>query len=872
MARLSWNWSIERKLPLLISGLLALVIGGFSWAAYDQVRREALAGADARLDHVSQQLEALLESNVRTIRGQIAAAAARPALRAHLRVPGAGTRVDAVAALREVAAVGQMTAAAELWDSTGRPLLQTAALPAMDPALVAMLLAAVASPETTAVGSLHVVSDTLLFPVVAAIADRGRTIGYAVQRRGVASSPENAHQLAALIGSEAALLMGNAAGDLWTTFAARTAAPPVDVTERAGLLEYERPERGRFLARSAPIAGTPWAVLVEFPREPVLAGARRFLGRVLLIAAALVVASGAAAWALSRRITGPLALVTNAAEAIAGGDLAPRAAVSSNDELGRLARSFNTMAEQVGRSQHRLEADVAERTRDLEIAKRQIEETSEERYRTLFERNPLPMWLYDPKTLAFLAVNDAAIRHYGYSRDEFLRMTLKDIRPPEDVPRFLASLPDAPSGLYEAGVWGHRRKDGTIVQVEVTRHHLRIEGREVGLVLAHDVTARLAAEEALRRVNTDLEAGVRERTHALASSEERFRALAETANDAIVSADHRGVIVYVNRAVERIFGYPAAMLVGQPLTLLMPARLRDPHRAGLARFLETGQARVVGRTVELVGQRRDGTEFPVELSLACWRTPAGPSFTGILRDITERKRIEEALRQTNAELEAFSYSVSHDLRAPLRAIHGFARMLVEDHGAQLAEEPRRLLTVIDDNTRRMGQLIDDLLAFSRLGRKELETSRVNMTELARAIADDLRRAEGDRLLEIGIDPLPAAQGDRELLRQVVTNLLQNAVKFTRGRSPTRIQVGHRADGQETVYYVKDNGAGFDQRYADKLFGVFQRLHRDDEFEGTGVGLAIVQRIVHRHGGRVWAEGVVNEGATFSFSLPGASDA
>ena len=229
----------------------------------------------------------------------------------------------------------------------------------------------------------------------------------------------------------------------------------------------------------------------------------------------------------------------------------------------------------------------------------------------------------------------------------------------------------------------------------------------------------------------------------------------------------------------------------------------------------------------------------------------------------------QALRETNAELEAFSYSVSHDLRAPLRAIHGFARILLEDHGTELQPEAKRVLGVIDENTRRMGQLIDDLLSFSRLGRKELETARVDMTELVRTIADEVRRAAGDRALEIKIEPLPPARGDRDMLRQAVMNLLDNAAKFTRRRTPGHIEVGHRADGAETVYYVKDNGAGFDPRYAGKLFGVFQRLHRADEFEGTGVGLAIVQRIVQRHGGRVWAEGQVDAGATFSFTLPGA---
>ena len=230
----------------------------------------------------------------------------------------------------------------------------------------------------------------------------------------------------------------------------------------------------------------------------------------------------------------------------------------------------------------------------------------------------------------------------------------------------------------------------------------------------------------------------------------------------------------------------------------------------------------------------------------------------------------KALEGTNAELESFSYSVSHDLRAPLRAIHGFARILLEDHHAQLDPEAQRLLGVIDQNTRRMGQLIDDLLAFSRLGRTDLATGPVDMKELTQLVADEVQRTEAGRngSLEIRIDPLPAARGDRGLLRQVMSNLLLNAAKFTRDRPSAKIEVGSQADGGQTVYYVKDNGAGFDARYADKLFGVFQRLHSAEQFDGTGVGLTIVKRIVQRHGGRVWAEGAVNQGATFYFTLPG----
>jgi two-component system sensor kinase len=234
--------------------------------------------------------------------------------------------------------------------------------------------------------------------------------------------------------------------------------------------------------------------------------------------------------------------------------------------------------------------------------------------------------------------------------------------------------------------------------------------------------------------------------------------------------------------------------------------------------------------------------------------------------VVERTR---ALSETNAELEAFSYSVSHDLRAPLRAIHGFARILLEDHGTGLDPEAKRVLGVIDENTRRMGQLIDDLLSFSRLGRKELETARVDMAELVRGVVEEVRRHAGDRPLEITVGSLPPARGDRNMLRQAVTNLVDNAAKFTRKRAPGRIEVGHQDNGAEAVYYVKDNGAGFDPRYASKLFGVFQRLHRAEEFEGTGVGLAIVQRVVSRHGGRVWAEGKLDAGATFYFTLPGA---
>ena len=230
------------------------------------------------------------------------------------------------------------------------------------------------------------------------------------------------------------------------------------------------------------------------------------------------------------------------------------------------------------------------------------------------------------------------------------------------------------------------------------------------------------------------------------------------------------------------------------------------------------------------------------------------------------KRTAE-LETINKELDAFSYSVSHDLKAPLRTIQGFSRMLLAEHSSRLDAEGLRLLDVVCDNTRIMAQLIDDLLALSRLGRQQIRKSAINLTAMTDQVFQHLQSQEPERNLQLAIGDLPEAFGDHNLINQVMINLLANAVKYTKSRKTAEIEVGGWSEGDENIYYVKDNGLGFDVRYADKLFVAFQRLHSGQEYEGTGVGLAIVQRIIHRHGGRVWAEGKVDQGATFYFALP-----
>ncbi|HEV3008150.1 MAG TPA: ATP-binding protein [Burkholderiales bacterium] len=258
-------------------------------------------------------------------------------------------------------------------------------------------------------------------------------------------------------------------------------------------------------------------------------------------------------------------------------------------------------------------------------------------------------------------------------------------------------------------------------------------------------------------------------------------------------------------------------------------------------------------------------EVAAQLAIAIAQARLLASVRGHAAELETRVRARTVeLQMTNKELEAFSYSVSHDLRAPLRAVDGYARMLEEDYGQTLDAEGQRLLRVVREASHRMGRLIDDLLAFSKLGRQQPARRRVDMGALAAEVVAELR---GESKAAIEIAPLPAAEADPAMLKQVLTNLIGNALKYSGKREHPAVEIAGKVEGEEAVYWVRDNGAGFDMRYAEKLFGVFQRLHRQDEFPGTGVGLAIVQRVITRHGGRVWAEGKPGEGACFYFSLP-----
>jgi PAS domain S-box-containing protein len=381
-----------------------------------------------------------------------------------------------------------------------------------------------------------------------------------------------------------------------------------------------------------------------------------------------------------------------------------------------------------------LAADVAER-KQTESALR----SSEHRYRELFEVNPQPMWVYDYETLRFLAVNNAAVQCYGYSREEFLGLQIGDLAPPQDTP----ALPVALAGenpKITAKQKRHRKKDGSIIDAEITRYNLVFDHRPAVMVISTDITERLRAQREVERLNQELERRVRERT--------------------------------------------------------------------------------------------------------------------------------SQLEATNKELEAFCYSVSHDLRAPLRSIRGFSEVLLERYAGKLDARGQDFLRRACESSQVMDQLIEDLLKLSRLTRADMLRRPVNLTTLAETIASELRSAEPGRSVHFVIAPDLRTEGDEHLLRVAMDNLLRNAWKFTSKRPEARIEVGSTTDPQP-AFFVRDNGAGFDMAYAGKLFGVFQRLHSATDFAGTGVGLATVQRIINRHGGRAWATAEVDVGATFYFTL--ASD-
>ncbi|MCK6385877.1 MAG: PAS domain S-box protein [Rhodocyclaceae bacterium] len=492
-----------------------------------------------------------------------------------------------------------------------------------------------------------------------------------------------------------------------------------------------------------------------------------------------------------------------------------------------------------------------------EIAQRLSLRESERRYRELFDKNHLINLLADPDSGRIVDASEEACAFFGHSRALLVSLSLdelglcpRDGQPP--VADFLRAAGDVTTLLD----W--QARDGRLRVLEAHTGEIEVAGSRLLLATLHDVTARLQAEDRLRT---------------LARAVEQSPA-------SIVITDTEGKIEYINPRCEELTGYALAEVLG-----------RNPRifQSGLtpkAVYEELWQALMAGGEWrgELCNRSKAGKPYWEYAVIAPVLDEGGriAHFIAVKEDITERKRREAEiieihrtldrrvaertadLERANRELDAFSYSVSHDLRAPLRAINGFAHLIEECDGAALSAEGRGHLERVRRNALHMGELIDDMLRFSRIGRGALDLRKVSPGETA---AEVVRELQGEFPRAVAtVAALPEAVCDPAMLKQVFANLIGNAFKYSARRADARIEVGAREEGGETIYFVRDNGAGFDMQYAQRLFGVFQRLHKESEFPGTGVGLATVKRIVERHGGRIWAEAAPGAGATFHFTL------
>ena len=513
--------------------------------------------------------------------------------------------------------------------------------------------------------------------------------------------------------------------------------------------------------------------------------------------------------------------------------------------------SFELYATRKNKSQFPVEITLAPLTteegkmisasvRDISTRKR-----AEEKFKGLLEAAPDAMIIANEKGYIIL-VNKQTERMFGYSREEMINKPVEILIPAEfrrsHVTHRTDYSKDPKTRSMGAGLELFAvRKDGTEFPVEISLSPLITDEGTLISASVRDITERKKADEQIAYMAR----------------------IMEDSGDATFSTDASFVLKTWNKVAEQLYGYTAKEAIGQPV-----ADIIRPQISIELRMMRRENLKRDGHwTGEVVHLKKNGVSITALVSNSVTRNAKGEidGIVTVCRDISKRKELEELLTKSNSELEAFTYSVSHDLRAPLRGIIGFTTILEEDYNDKLDNEGRRITSVIKANTLKMGQLIDDLLTFSRTGRQDMIKTDVDMAIMVKELISEMPQKA--QKIEWVIGYLPVVKGDINMIRQVWINLISNAVKYSGTKENQRIEIASSRQGGQSVFFVKDNGVGFDEQYKDKLYKVFQRLHGADEFEGTGVGLALVEKIISKHGGKVWAESEIGKGATFYFSLP-----
>jgi PAS domain S-box-containing protein len=511
-------------------------------------------------------------------------------------------------------------------------------------------------------------------------------------------------------------------------------------------------------------------------------------------------------------------------------------------------------------------------TTTIDITERKLAEEalseSEERFSKSFRTSPISFMIANIEDGRIIEVNDAFTTISGYTREEALSSTTLNLKiwvNEQDRKNMIDSLSMGKPILHQETLL--RSKGGDISTVLLSAQLIKLGNRDCIISSIEDITKRKEAEAEVR-IQSEILSHIAEAVYLVRMED--------------------GIIVYTNSRFEELFGYSQGEMIGKHVSIVNAPAEKSPDQT--AAEIMNDLERNGYWAGEVLNIKKDGTVFWSHAHVAIFdHSKFGKVLVSVQEDITDRKNSEfqikklneelegrviqrtELLEAANKELEAFSYSVSHDLRAPLRAVHGYSKILLEDYEDKLDDEGKRVCNIIASSATQMGGLIDDLLSFSRIGRNSMNPELLNMKTLVISIFADIAGEREKEKIIFKIGKLHKAYGDANLIKIAWNNLITNAIKYSSKRTDSKIEIDSIQDGEMITYCVKDNGVGFDMQYKHKLFGVFQRLHSESEFEGNGVGLAIVQRIISKHGGKVWAEGEVGKGATFYFSLPVEGD-